>query len=426
MTMGKLFLLLAPGFLGAVGQGVEPVPAGTFLAMATNANVRMRVGEPVQAELLYGVYADNKLVLPAHSLVSGRVVDLATDGHRRTQARLRVDFTPFYKPAVRFDAIHLPDGATVALAATDGVAGAPVYRLVPTPMPKGGLVGQYYEIAKQYVRDGWAVVAGPDKGDRAKQFVYGQLPYHPQRIAKGTAWTVQTLQPLALPVAVNEEKPAVAAAGAPWRLQAYLQEAISSESSTVNEAIRAVVAEPILNGDGTIAVPQGAVISGTVTRARPARYFDRAGVLRFSFTQLTLPEQPAQTVRTTLAGADSGSARQLEMGSEGEVAPKAQDKILLPALLVALAGRPLDQDRGQGALHQFGKDAVASNGLGLIGFIVGTAARQPYLAAGFGYYSAALAIYPTYIGKGAPVAFPKGTRIVLEATPSQTPVLGAK
>ena len=104
------------------------------------------------------------------------------------------------------------------------------------------------------------------------------------------------------------------------------------------------------------------------------------------------------------------------MNSEGEVQPKPKDKILIPALLVIMASQPFDRDHRGGEDHMVGKDAVASSSLGLISFIVGTAAQQPNFAIGLGMYSAALSIYPRYIGKGDKVAFPKDTRIVIQTT----------
>jgi hypothetical protein len=177
------------------------------------------------------------------------------------------------------------------------------------------------------------------------------------------------------------------------------------------------VAEPVLNPDGTVAVPTGAMLTGTVTQARPARHFDRSGVLRFNFSEIKLPGQEAQQVRTSLAGADTLGG-QLNMNSEGEVKPKPQDKILIPALLVILASQPFDRDgrKHPGGGDMGGKDAVASGSLGLISLIVGTAAQQPNFAIGLGMYSAALSIYPRYFGKGAKVAFPKDTRIVIQTT----------
>lgn len=399
----------------------------------------MKAGQPIRAELLYPVYQDNELVLPAHTVVAGKVVSLDPDNKRRARARLRADFTPFHKPIVEFDSIIAPDGSQTPIKTVEGTDGAPIYKLVRTSTPQGGFIGQYWRIGFGYLDNIIQAIIGPNKGDRFLQFIYSQLPFHPERIQKGTAWTVETsepltISPLAAPATVAEAKPsrfrllrpktltpdAVAADTGQrptWILQAYLNDAMSSESSKPSQTIHATVAEPVMNPDGSVAVPTGAVLTGTVTQARPARHFDRAGVLRFSFTEIKLPGEEAQRVRATLTGADTAGGQQLNMNSEGEVQPKPQDKILIPALLVLLAARPLDSDGGH---HLFRKDGAASSGLGLISLIVGTAAQQPNLAIGIGMYSAALSVYPRYFGKGTTVAFPRDTRIVIQTTATRS------
>ena len=387
----------------------------------------MRVGQSISAKLMYPVYADNTLILPAATILNGTVVELHPDHSRRGSARLRGDFTPFKIPVVRFTSIRLADGATQPITADTATNGAPIYRLVAPPHRKGGFVRQHLEDGKQLVKDRLAVLTGPNKGDRALQFLYSQLPYHPQRIEKGTAWTVETTAPLSLAAAsasaLGVTAPVVPASAepAPWMIQAYLSAPITSASSTNGTLIHATVAEPIYNADQTIAVPQGATIVGAITQAKPARMFGRAGVLRFAFKQIILPSGERQNVAATVTGMDSASPQQMAMDSEGNVKPKPQDKILVPLLLLAAAARPLDHEHG--TRHQLGKDGVASNSIGVAGFILGTAARQPNMAAGIGYYGAAIALYERWIKRGTEVAFARDTRIVLQTTPRSASVL---
>jgi hypothetical protein len=441
MTRVLLTLVLLP----AAAFAQVTLPPGTQLPVSIPQHLPMKAGEPIRAELLYPVYADNQLILPAKTIVTGTVVSLSPNHHKRLNARLRADFTPFHIPVVRFDAIVAPDGSATPIATSTATDGAPIYRVVRTPAPKGGIVGQYFHILLQYGDDTIQTFIGPNKGDRLLQFIYGQLPYHPERIAKGTAWTVETAAPVAIaplppPPPVPEPEPSrfrlirtkspayVPPPPAPgerptWILQAYLNDAISSETSKTGQAIHATVAEPVLNADSTVAVPQGAILTGTVTQARPARKFARAGLLRFNFSEIKLPGQDTQTVRTSLAGADSSGGQQLDMNSEGDVKPKPQDKILIPALLIILASQPFDRGHHGDGDGMGGKDAEASGSLGLLSLIIGTAARQPNFAIGLGFYSAALSIYPRYFARGAKVAFPKDTRIVIQTTGSRSSAL---
>jgi hypothetical protein len=63
----------------------------------------MKKGEPLKGYLLYPVYADNRLVIPAGTTLLGNVVKLNPDRSRRIHSRLRGDFTPFHVPVVQFD-----------------------------------------------------------------------------------------------------------------------------------------------------------------------------------------------------------------------------------------------------------------------------------------------------------------------------------
>lgn len=419
------------------------LPAGTPLAVQTVDHLPMRVGQPIRAELIYPVYVDNQLVLPKHTVVSGTVIKLRSDGSRRIHARLGGDMTPFHIPVVSFTQIVLADGSTLPFSSGPATDGSPIYRAVAPPPTKGGFFRHQFDNGLSVARDDLAIFIAPGKGDRLKQFVYSQLPYHPERIEKGTAWTIETGTPLDIPA--QPAPPAIAIAPAPkhhfwqqpipkaepapengpgtWTIQAYLANPLSSETSTTGQVIKATVAQPIYNADHTIAIPQGATLVGAVTRAKPARRFGRTGTLNFSFRQLTLPGGEPQNVETTLTGADSGQA--LALNSEGQVKSKPQDKLSVPIFLALLASRPLDQEHGDSS-HQLGKNAAGgAAGLGLVGTIIGLSGQSPYAAAGIGYYGAALAVYDRWIARGKKITFPRDTRIVVETVARHSEVMHA-
>ncbi len=454
MTFGRISLFLAmlpaapfahpvlaqsaPAEPGANPSDSVTLPIGTPLAVSLPTHLPMRAGEPIRAELLYPVYAGDRLVLPAHTTVTGAVVALTPDHHQRVESRLQADFTPFDIPIVRFDHILLADGTSIPISTGAAADGAPIYRLLAPPPRPDGFLAQHLSDARQSASDALRVVTDPGKADRMQQLIYSQLPYHPQRIAKDTAWTVETDAPVsfkpvaspplaaAQPVSAMDAAAATAATPASsdpatWIVQGYLITPISSATSKPGDVVSATVAEPVFNPDGSIAVPQGAILSGTVTQARPARRFARAGQLRFTFRELTLPGGEPEAVRASLRGLDSAHANQLAMDSEGNVNTKSQDKVIIPLILLTLASRPLDHDDHD----QFIKDALASNCLGFVGFILGTAARLPNLAAGIGYFGAAVSIYDRIFGRGKEVAFARDTRVIIQTTASRAPVLKA-
>ncbi len=417
----------------ASSESGEGMASGTPLAIQTDRPVPMRVGETIHGRLLYPVWQKDKLLLPEGTMVHGEVVALVPDHAHRMQARLRGDFTPFRRPAVRFDGLELAGGTVVPLSTSLADEGAPVMRLTPPPPATGGVFAQRRRMVAQMVRDRIAVVTGPDKRDRAVQFLYTQLPYHPQRINPKTAWTVETTgvttlpdkgtdvaaQPVAL-VAEAKTGAGVEQSLAPWLLEAYMKEPLSSKETRQGQVIHAVVAKPVFNADKSVAVPEGATLNGAVTQVRPARWWGRAGVLRFDFRQLQLPDaSAAMSVRTAITGLDAPSGADLALDSEGQVQPKPKDKVVVPLLLLALASRPLDRDHGDGGL---GKDGVASNSLGAVGFIVGTAAGWHNVAAGIGYYGAALAVW---IKRGAETTFVRDTRVIVQTSPRRSAPLPA-
>lgn len=433
-----LFCALLPTPGAAAQDSGATLPAGTPLPVKISRQLRMKKGEPVRAELLYPVYANNHLLMPAGTPVLGSVIELRSDHVRRVHAILGGDFTPFRIPVVRFTGVVLPDGTTLPLSAEPATDGAPIFRAVSPPPSHGGLFHQEIHAGLTIARDDLHQFLGPDKGPRLVQFIYSQLPYHPQRIEPGTAWTVETSAPLVIPAQPAPAAPAPApparkphfwepeAAATPsettdtstWILQAYLAAPLSSETSTTGEPIRAVVAEPVIGPDGAVAVPQGAILVGSVTRAKPSSRFGRTGVLSFNFRQLILPESDEkQIVETRLTGADS--AANIALNSEGQAKSKPQDKIAIPLILALMAARPLDQDH-QG-VDQVGKNGMGgAAGLGLVGTIAGLAGGSPYAAAGIGYWGAARAFYSRWIAHGQKITFAKDTRIVVETTPRRT------
>ncbi len=407
------------------------MPAGTPLPVSIDDHLPMRAGQQIRARLLYPVYVDNTLILPEKTVVIGTVIGLHPNRSLRNNARLNADFTPFHTPVVSFSGIILPDGTSLALTTSTATDGAPIYRLVAPPPSKGGFVRKQYDAGIQILHDQVNVFTAPHKGDRLLQLFYHQLPYHPERIESGTAWTVETATDLSIPA-----QPAPLGAPTPpptaehatavddqqnWIIQAYLDEPLTSATAKTGQAIKATVAEPIYNPDHTIAVPQGATLVGAITSAKPARSFARAGTLGFNFNQIILPRGVTKNVQAALTGVDSDSSADLQMNSEGRVKPKPKDKIVVPLILAFLATRPLDDDGG--VASQGGKNFVGANGLGLIGNIIGWAGGSSYIATGIGAYGTAVSLYRRWIAAGHQVTFPRDTRLVVQATARKAAVL---
>ncbi len=431
-------IVTAAGLLAQ--QATVQIPAGTPLPVQLGNHVPLKKGEALDCHLMYPVYAKNKVAIPAGSLVQGTVVALTPDRSRRIHGRLWGDFTPFRVPVVHFNQLVLPDGVAEKIDSSDATNGAPVLHLsTPAASKSRGFISRQFSQLKQQGKDMAALVTAPGRKDRLVQLLYRQLPYHPQRIESQTMWTVTLVQPLMLTEKEAPEQPqqnaAVAiavppkpapkppAAKAPandesaWHLSAYLQQTISSGTEKKGDTFNAIVAAPIFKPDHTVEIPEGSVLVGTITQAKAARSFGRAGKLRFDFRELRLPGAGSKAVQGTLAGANSVKSEKLKIDAEGGVEPQPQNRVIVPLVLTFLASRALDNDGNLTA-----NTAVSSNGFGIIGRVVGIVSGSRYLAAGIGFYAAALSVYERWLVHGHNVAFVKNTRIEVTMMPSRNPI----
>lgn len=396
------------------------LPANSVLSLQLLHHTPLRVGQSVCAELVYPVYLGESLVIPEHSLVAGTVIALRPDRSRRIRSRFNLDFTPFRIPVVRFTQITLASGATVPIethAATDGAI--LIHFVRPQARKQRTLIRRQFDSVIHHIGRETAFFTATGRNDRLLELFYHQLPWHPQRIEEGTTWIVETEKPFTVPQPMMTQ---VDSTGrntgsskdhlAPWTIEATLNEAISSATAKPGQAVHATVAAPVFNDDHTLAIPQGAILVGTISQTRPSRGFGRSGMLHLAFHQIVLPSGAEQIVTSNLIGGDSASQHELAVDSEGEVKPRPQDNVLVPFLLLGLAAAPLDSDPGDN--DEFFKNGAASNGLGLPGFLTGIAVNSAQLSAGFGFYGVSLSIYDRWIKRGTDVSFPRNTRVVLQ------------
>jgi hypothetical protein len=424
---------LLPGLLYGQAAAVQ-IPTTIPLSVELLQHVPMKAGEGLQGRLLYAVYVDNRVAIPAGTILRGSVVQLDADRSRRIHSRFRGDFTPFHVPVVRFDQMVLPDGSLQAIASNSAKDGARILRLSPPPgKKKGSFLGQQIAEAKQRLKATVALFTTPSRGDRLVQFIYGQLPYHPERVETGTAWTVELAQPLEVKLKtpgdgvgpafnrgskqIANGEPATPPNREEWRLRAYLQQTISSTHDKSGDTFQAVVAEPVFNLEHGLVVPEGSLLVGEITQAKAARSFGRQGKLRFRFKELKLPSGFSQPVSGTLAGVDSSESANLQMDPEGGVQPQSQNRVIAPLVLTLLAGRAFDDDG-----NQLVNSAVASNGFGIVGRVVGMAASSRNVAGGIGIYGAAVSFYDLWLARGHDVVFAKNTRIEVTTTPNHSPL----
>ena len=405
--------------------GPPVLPAGTALQVEIVHPYPMKAGEAIEGRLVYPLYVDGKLAVPENTLVRGTVIALAPDSKERWHGRLQGDFTPFHDANVEFKELVLPEGAR-PIATSGATTGAPVLRLAAAgARPKQSLAARQWSQAKTRLHEQVAFFTDPGLGDRAKQMLYDQLPYHPERIPAHTSWTFELAAPVALPEnrtdpPIPVEAPRPQGTPETWSVHALLTAGVTSATAKPGDPIRALVVEPVLDKDKQLVVPQGSILVGHVTTSKAARTLGRNGKLRFTFQQVQFPEGTAASrpVQGALAAATTQGTPTLDMDAEGTVTPKNQASAIAPLLLTLLAGRALDNDGNITV-----QTGVASNGFGLVGRVVGMAAGNRNFAAGLGFYAAGLSFYQNFLRPGHDVIFPKDTRIEIETTPLRAPVL---
>ncbi|HZD49283.1 MAG TPA: hypothetical protein VE178_11110 [Silvibacterium sp.] len=408
-------------------QSVTPepviVPTGTPIEAKLTRHVPMKLGQPVQASLAHPVYADNKIALPEGVLLHGSVISLEPDRALRNDARLNVDFTPYHRPTVNFTSATLPNGTVIPLSTAPSSDGAPVIHLAPAGSKHTSLIAMGVESVKGWISSTKEALFSPGMGDRMVQLFYHQLPYHPERIQQGTMWTCELREPVSVPAATSNamsRDPIRATHAQPvsnvpekadLELHAYLDEEISSASAKVGQQFQATVAEPVRGPDHSLIVPQGAVLIGRITRAKPARSFHRDGRLRFDFRELQMPGGSQQQIIGSVAGMEAMAGSSLKMDSEGGVQSQQQGKVIVPLILTVLASRTLDDDS-----NLTGSAAAGSNGMGLIGRVISMTAASRNLAAGIGFYGAAVSVYRRWLRHGTDITFPKDNRIDIDVS----------
>jgi hypothetical protein len=434
-------LALLPGSLPGQTTSIR-IPASTPLSVQLLHHVPMKTGAALEGRLLYPVYVENRVAIPAGCTLRGQIVRLDSDRSHRIHSRLRGDFTPFHVPVAQFDELVLPDGTVEPITSDSTRDGLPLMRLSPPPgARKGSFISREFAAEKQRVKEVAAEFTAPGRGDRLIQLLYTQLPYHPERIEAGTAWTIELGRPADLPVDLQVNASSPPAVNQPlvgqksgqagneqqdaappqqrteWRLRAYLQQTISSANQKSGDTFQAMVSEPVFNAAHTLVVPQGSLLVGEITQIKRARSLGRQGKLRLRFRELRFPSGFSEPVEGTLAGVDANRSANLQIDSEGGVAPKQQNRVVDPVVLTFLAGRAFDGD-GSPEAHS----AVASNGFGIVGRILGIASGSRNVAAGIGYYGAALAFYDLWLARGRDVVFVKNTRIEVTTTPTRNPL----
>src|ERR1700676_3754653 len=166
MRIGFSILAVSCVFLPAL-QGIDEapivslsVPSGAPLRLYITKRISKRLGTPVEGKILEPVFAFDKEVVPAGSVVTGKVSQFEpVRKWLRFQAILNGSFTPLHSALVEFDSVTLPDGSKRELHTVPAIELNSIYT-EPSKKPKknqkapkpqhqnGGVVGAAKAAAK--------------------------------------------------------------------------------------------------------------------------------------------------------------------------------------------------------------------------------------------------------------------------------------
>jgi hypothetical protein len=433
------------------------VSAGRPLRVALGERVRLKsAGQVVTGTVTEPVYAYDRIVIDVGTRVRGHV--LAIDGGSkwvRARAYTSGNFSPPKHAALQFDTLLLDGGRAVPIDTvvkggiqnvTRNVAGGskPASRasatddgVNPTLTSRGRSeirqrTSDAVAGAKQKVTDTLASIKAlrePGQMTRLRDAVVQQLPYHPQYIAKGTVYDAE----LSSSISFGRVVPAAAApagtAPAPDSiLTARLVTTLDSSKTARGTKFEAVVTQTVFSSDHQVILPEGTILTGEVTRSRPARRFHRHGELRFLFETVQVPHQEAAPLLGALHSIDASADDHVAVDDEGGATlENSKTRFIAPALSLMALRASVDHDGhsfadpdGDGSIKNAGTGMGSRGvggfiGMGLVGAAVSQITRPVGIA--MGAYGAARTMYSNVLGKGREVIFQADTPIQIRLAP---------
>ncbi len=401
--------------------------------MALDSEVRVRnVGQTIHGKTVEPVYAFDKLLIPAGTMVNGKVSAIdGVPGKTRLLDAMDGNFSPVRHMHVQFDELVMADGQHMALQTVASPAPDGVLRFVAAneKAEKKNKVedatSKKVNAARQEIRRQWndlqKQIHEPGKMHKLKRIALAQLPVHPQYIDAGTTFNADLLQPLDFGTEALKPE-AMTDIGAPPPngsvVRARLVTPLNSSTAKQGDPVEALITAPLVMSDHLI-LPEGSVIKGSVVQAQPARRLGRNGQLRILFHQVAPPSGLEQKVETNLEGVAVAKDEHLKLDAEGGAqVTTPRTRYLTTGIQVMLAATQAapDRDAGQGNLSVGEAGSSAANGASgfrFVGMIVGLAAHSRVVSAGFGSYGAAMSIYYHFLARGRDVVYPKDMAMVI-------------
>jgi hypothetical protein len=443
------------------------LPSGTALRVALDERTRVdHPGEMVHGKIVDSVYAFDQPVIPAGSIVIGRVTSIApVSGVKRALAYANGDFSPFHQYEVTFETLTLPDGKIFPIKTTVSTGTAEVVHLVSNPdkAKQKSVAGRACDTAKQEAKgkiqeakdqahETWSEVTAPGRMDRIKKFLLAQSPYRHQYMEPGTRFVADLDAPLDFGETMRTGEELAAVGGAPQpdtTLKARLAAEVSSETATYGTVVTAILTEPLYSPTHQLLLPADSRLIGKVVQAKPAQKLHRNGELRVVFERIETSEEAVQALSQLQAQAEHAPATSQSMAGnlEGlEVARSAHIKLdeeggarttdsktryLSTGLAILLAAAAAHPDAEHGTVDPGGdpgvRTAAGGSGFRLTGALLSFAVKSTPVSMAFGAYGASASVYSNFLSRGHDVVLPKDTPLEIGfGKPHPTPAAQPK
>ena len=194
--------------------------AGTPLWIVLDETSQMRVGAPIEGRLTVDTYSVDHVLLPVGTLITGHIAALPpVDKAMHHEAMLNGDFTSLKQPELDFDAVTLPDGRRIPIVASASARDVALIAMRAPSLKKPSLFSKARHMADCRIHDARVTVTAPRKEERFQRFMYGQFPWHPQRVWYGTQYIAYLTTPALIlpppPLAASDPATGVDPASSP-------------------------------------------------------------------------------------------------------------------------------------------------------------------------------------------------------------------
>ena len=400
------------------------VPSGSSLRVAVNQKVRIsKTGQPVSGKVVESVYAFDQAVIPAGSVVTGKVTNIhSVSAVRKTMSYMSGDFSPFRSYELEFDAVVLPSGEHRQIVTTvaPGIS-QPVHLIAGGNQKQKNAAEREVQNAKvgakAKVRDTVYAIKAPGKMHRLKELVLAQSPYRRQYLEEGTRFYASLIEPLDFGQTTRTAEQLAQLGKDPESdsvLHARLADQVSSATAQRGNAISAVLTEPVFSADRHLLLPANSVIAGEVIKAVPARTLHHNGDLRVIFNRIETPEGAVQPMRGNVEGVEADRRAGLKLDDEGGAqATDNKTRYLSTGVTLLLAAAASHPDTEHGTTDTAGDPGVragaGASGSRFSGSLIALAARSQPVSIAFAAYGAGTSVYSNFLSRGRDVVFAKDT-----------------